>query len=88
MLSQEFSFLWILKSSKRIKVVCFDHRLFTPASIPKGVDFCVHGRLCSDFGEVHAGYVSVAGNDIIAWTSVSGSFKSKYRDGTEKKSEY
>ena len=32
----------------------------------------------SDFGEVHAGYVSVAGTDIIAWTSVSGSFKSEY----------
>ena len=31
-----------------------------------------------DFGEVHAGYVSVAGTDIIAWTSVSGSFKSEY----------
>ena len=27
---------------------------------------------------MHAGYVSVAGTDIIAWTSVSGSFKSEY----------
>ena len=36
------------------------------------------GQSCSDFGEVHAGYVSVAGTDIIARTSVSGSFKSEY----------
>ena len=27
--------------------VCFDRRLFTPESTPKGVDFCVHGRLYS-----------------------------------------
>ena len=27
--------------------VCFDHRVFTPASTPKGVDFCVHGPLYS-----------------------------------------
>ena len=27
--------------------VCFDHRLFTPASTPKGVDFCMHDRLHS-----------------------------------------
>ena len=62
--------------------VCFDHRLFTPASTPKGVDFCVHvhlyfrlkGSRASDFGEVPAEYVSVAGTDIITWTSVSGSF--------------
>ena len=25
--------------------LCFDHRLFTPAITPKGVDFCVLGRL-------------------------------------------
>ena len=31
----------------KIPFVCFDHRLFTPASTPNGVDFCVHGRLCS-----------------------------------------
>ena len=66
--------------------VCCDHRLFTHARTPKGVDFCVYGRLysrlkgqsCSDFGEVHAGYVSVAGTEFIAWTSESGSFKSEY----------
>ena len=27
--------------------VCFDHRLLTPASTSKAVDFCVHGRLYS-----------------------------------------
>ena len=27
--------------------VCFDHRLFTPASTPKVVDFCMHGRFYS-----------------------------------------
>ena len=27
--------------------VCFDHRLFTSVTTPKGVDFCVHGRLYS-----------------------------------------
>ena len=27
--------------------VCFDHKLFTPASTPKVVDFCMHGRLYS-----------------------------------------
>ena len=27
--------------------VCFNHRLFTPASTPKGVDFCLHSRLYS-----------------------------------------
>ena len=32
----------------------------------------------NDFGEVHAGYVFVAGTDIITWTSVSGSFKSEH----------
>ena len=30
-----------------ILFVCFVHRLFTPASTPKGVDFCVHDRLYS-----------------------------------------
>ena len=29
--------------------VCFDRRLFTPASTLKGVDFRVHGRLYSRF---------------------------------------
>ena len=55
--------------------VCFNHRLFTPASTPRE---WILGQSCSDFGEVHAGYVSVAGTDIIAWTSVSGYFKSEY----------
>ena len=52
---------WV-KKLWRIEVclfVCFDHRLFTPASTPKEVDFCVHGRFvlppqgqsCSVFGE-------------------------------------
>ena len=36
------------------------------------------GQSCSNFGEVHAGYVSVAGTDFIAWILVSGSFKSEY----------
>ena len=36
------------------------------------------GQSCSDFGEVHAGYESVAGTEIIARTSASGSFKSEY----------
>ena len=36
------------------------------------------GQSCSDLGEVHAGYVSVAGTDIIARTSVSGSFQFEY----------
>ena len=78
-------FLVSVDVSELCLFVCFDHRLFTPASTPKRVDFCVHGCLYSrlkgsraDFGEVHAGYECVAGTDIIAWTSVSGSFKSEY----------
>ena len=27
--------------------VCFEHRLFTPASTPRELDFCVHGRFYS-----------------------------------------
>ena len=34
--------------------VCFDHRLFTPANTPKGVDFCVHVRLYSRLKGSHA----------------------------------
>ena len=30
-----------------VMFVCFVHRLFTPASTPKGVDFCEHGHLYS-----------------------------------------
>ena len=29
--------------------VCFIHGLFTPASTPKGVDFCMHSRFYSRF---------------------------------------
>ena len=34
--------------------VCFDHRLFTPVSTPKGVDFCIHGCLYSRLKGSHA----------------------------------
>ena len=38
-------------------VVCFSifiHRLFTPASTPKGVDFCMHDQFYSRFKGSHA----------------------------------
>ena len=43
--SKAFNFLFLYDSV--CLFVCFDHRLFTPASTPKGVDFCMHGRLYS-----------------------------------------
>ena len=72
--------------SRFVCIACFDYRLFTPASTGQGSGFLraqlfvlpPQGQSCTDLGEVHAGYVSVAGTDIIARRSVSGSFKSEY----------
>ena len=43
----KFSFCHFFSYMLFFLFVCFDHRPFTPASTPKGMDFCVHVRLYS-----------------------------------------
>ena len=68
-------------------VVCFDHRLFTPASTPKGVDFCVHGRLYSHLKGSRAppsGSSSIKAAEEVMRTPQSGKkLKENYRNYLE-----